>query len=215
MDGRAQQPRAPGGLAGTHWRCSLSSSSSCCIACPRPPHRGVRAAWQSRFELHDQVRRGDLHGCAHPRRSDGVWARLDGERLVVARRVPSSSIEGAGHRRRTLGHPMIDDTRYPPRAAGRLMRCPRPTDAAEAARLPLIEALTADVSPIETKMPQAVALARWHCQMRVRDPRTIGVGTRGGPRSCGGLLGVGGGGGIEWCRFPGDRCPVVSLLVSC
>ena len=99
---------------------------------------------------------------------------------------------------------MIDDTRYPPRPAGPLRRCPRPTIAAEAARLRLIEAPAADPSPTKTKMlpsrrPGPMALS----DASSRPPAPLRVKTRGGPRSCGGLLGVGGAGGIERCRCCG------------
>ena len=49
-----------------------------------------------------------------------------GDHLVVAHRASPGSIEVARHQRRTLGHPMIDDTRYPPRPAGPLRRCRDP-----------------------------------------------------------------------------------------
>ena len=111
----------------------------------------------------------------HTLADETVWVRIDGERVVVTHCAPSGPIEVARHQRSTPGHPMIDDTHYPPRPPGPLARRPKPTSAAEAeflalgegARLWLVEAASAGTSRIKVKMSQAVDLARLHGQIRV------------------------------------------------
>ena len=106
----------------------------------------------------------------HTLADETVWVRVDGERVVVTHCAPSGPIEVARHQRSTPGHPMIDDTHYPPRPPGPLGRRPKPASAAETefcaigdgARTWLVEAAAAGTSRMKVKMAQAVTLARLH-----------------------------------------------------
>ena len=106
----------------------------------------------------------------HTLADETVWVRIDGERVVVTHCAPSGPIEVARHQRSTPGHPMIDDTHYPPRPPGPLGRRPKPASAAETefcaigdgARTWLVEAAAAGTSRMKVKMAQAVTLARLH-----------------------------------------------------
>jgi hypothetical protein len=81
----------------------------------------------------------------------------------------------ARHRLSTPGHPMIDDSHYPPRPAGALGRQPKATSEGEAAflalgegaRLWLVEAGAAGACRVKVKMGEALTLARLHGPDRV------------------------------------------------
>jgi hypothetical protein len=68
-----------------------------------------------------------------------VWARTEGDELVIVHVGPRGAAEVARHRLSTPGHPMIDDAHYPPRPPGPLAREPKATNADEAAFLALGE----------------------------------------------------------------------------
>ena len=99
-----------------------------------------------------------------------VWARTEGEELVVVHVGRRGAAEVARHRLSTPGHPMIDDAHYPPRPPGALARRPKATNEAEAAFLALgegartwlVEAAAAGTSRIRLKMAEALTLARLH-----------------------------------------------------
>lgn len=118
---------------------------------------------------------GVLYSVPHTLADETVWVRVDGDQIVVTHCPASGPVEVARHQRSTPGHPMIDDTHYPPRPAGPLARKPRPSSAAEAeflalgegARLWLVEAASAGTSRVKVKMAEAVQLARLHGQVRV------------------------------------------------
>ena len=111
---------------------------------------------------------GVIYSVPHTLADATVWARVDGDEVVVTHCAASGPVEVARHRRSTPGNPMIDDAHYPARPAGPLHRKPRPTCAAEAeflalgdgARLWLVAAASAGTSRVTAKMTEAVQLAR-------------------------------------------------------
>jgi transposase len=113
---------------------------------------------------------GVLYSVPHTLVEEVVWARVDGDELVVTHLAGRGATEVARHRLSTPGHPRIDDAHYPPRPPGALARQPRATDEGEAAflalgdgaRLWLVEAGAAGTSRVKVKMGQALTLARLH-----------------------------------------------------
>jgi len=113
---------------------------------------------------------GVTYSVPHTLAEEVVWARVDGDELVVTHLAGRGATEVARHRLSTPGHPRIDDAHYPPRPPGALARQPRPTDEGEAAflalgdgaRLWLVEAGAAGASRVKVKMGQALTLARLH-----------------------------------------------------
>jgi len=118
---------------------------------------------------------GVTYSVPHTLANETVWVRVDGDQIVVTHCAASGPVEVARHQRSTPGHPMIDDTHYPPRPAGPLARQPKATSAAEAeflalgegARMWLVEAASAGTSRVKVKMAEAVQLARLHGQVPV------------------------------------------------
>jgi transposase len=104
-----------------------------------------------------------------------VWARVEGDELVVTQLAGRGASEVARHKLSTPGHPRIDDAHYPPRPPGALERQPKATNEAEAAflelgegaRLWLVEAGATGTARIKVKMASAVALSRIHGADRV------------------------------------------------
>jgi transposase len=104
-----------------------------------------------------------------------VWARVEGDELVVTHLAGRGASEVARHKLSTPGHPRIDDAHYPPRPPGALERTPKPTneaeraflDLGEGARRWLVEAGATGTARIKMKMADAVSLARIHGADRV------------------------------------------------
>jgi hypothetical protein len=105
-----------------------------------------------------------------------VWARTDGEELVVIHLDASGGPrEVARHRLTTPGRPAIKDEHYPPRPPGALERRPRARSAEEQAFLALGEgaeqwltrAAAAGTQRVRRKMAEAVDLAKLHCTEQV------------------------------------------------
>jgi transposase len=98
-----------------------------------------------------------------------VWARVEGDAVVIVARTETGLAEIARHRRSTPGQPQIDDAHYPDHPAGRGSRAPRPRplDPAEAACLALgpgaerwlLDAAAAGSVRVRSKMARAVELA--------------------------------------------------------
>jgi len=111
----------------------------------------------------------------HTLADETVWARVEGDELVITHVTGRGATEVARHRLSTPGHPRIDDAHYPPRPAGALARVPKPANAreeeflslGEGARLWLVEAGAAGASRVRVKMAAAVELARLHGAERV------------------------------------------------
>jgi transposase len=99
-----------------------------------------------------------------------VWARIEGDELVVTHVAGRGVSEVARHTLSTPGHPRIDDAHYRPRPPGALERQPKATNEAEAAfldlgegaRMWLVEAGATGTVRIKVKMAAAVSLARLH-----------------------------------------------------
>ena len=100
-----------------------------------------------------------------------VWARVDGDELVVVHADgPEGPREVARHALTTPGRPSIQEEHYPPRPAGALERTPRARSADEKAFLAigpaaerwLIAAAAAGTSRLRRKLAEAVALAKLH-----------------------------------------------------
>jgi transposase len=118
---------------------------------------------------------GVTYSVPHTLADETVWARIEGDELVVTHLSGRGASEVARHRLSTPGHPMIDDAHYPPRPPGPLNREPKATNGAEdaflvlgdGARLWLIEAAAAGASRVKVKMADAVELAALHGVERV------------------------------------------------
>ena len=118
---------------------------------------------------------GVTYSVPHTLADETVWARVEGDHLVVTHVAGRGAVEVARHRLSTPGHPRIDDAHYPPRPAGPLGRAPTPTNPAEAAflaigegaRLWLVEAGAAGAARVKVKMAAAVDLASLHGRERV------------------------------------------------
>ncbi len=118
---------------------------------------------------------GVVYSVPHTLADQVVWVRVDGDELVAVHVTGRGALEVARHRLSTPGHPMIDDSHYPPRPPGALGRQPKATDEGEAAflalgegaRLWLIEAGAAGAGRVKVKMGEALTLARLHGPARV------------------------------------------------
>lgn len=118
---------------------------------------------------------GVTYSVPHTLADEMVWARVEGDELVVTHLSGRGAVEVARHRLSTPGHPMIDDSHYPPRPSGPLNRRPKATNDAEeaflglgeGARLWLVEAAAAGTARVRSKMADAVELAALHGASRV------------------------------------------------
>jgi transposase len=125
-----------------------------------------KVSWQSTISVG-----GALYSVPHQLVDQRVWARVDGEQLIV---VSADGIEGprevARHQLTTPGRPSINDEHYPPRPPGALERRPRARSAEEQAFLRigpaaegwLVKAAAAGTSRVRRKMAEAVDLAKLH-----------------------------------------------------
>ena len=130
-----------------------------------------RVSWQSTISLG-----GALYSVPSELVDERVWARVEGEELVV---VHADAAEGprevARHRLTTPGQPRILAEHYPPRPAGALERRPRPRSAEEAAFLALgpgaetwlVRAAAAGTVRLRRKMAEALDLAKLHGETEV------------------------------------------------
>src|SRR3954466_7250811 len=106
-----------------------------------------------------------------------VWARAEGDELIVIHVGPEGPREVARHRLTTPGRPSIMDEHYPPKPPGALERVPRAQSAAEAAFLQigpgasawLTRAAAAGAGRVRRKMAEAVDLAKLHDHDTVDD----------------------------------------------
>ena len=114
---------------------------------------------------------GARYSVPHDLIDERVWARIDGDQLVVVHVHPDRGpSEVARHQLTTPGRPQIDDAHYPPRPAGALERRPRPRTSEEQAFLAigpsaetwLIQAAAAGASRLRRKVAEAVDLAKLH-----------------------------------------------------
>jgi transposase len=118
---------------------------------------------------------GVTYAVPHTLADETVWVRVEGDELVAVHLAGRGATEVARHALSTPGHPMIDDSHYPPRPAGPLGREPKATNTAEAAFLQLgdgartwlIEAGASGASRVKAKMADAVELSALHGPNRV------------------------------------------------
>jgi transposase len=118
---------------------------------------------------------GVLYSVPHTLADTVVWARVEGDELVVTHLAGRGASEVARHKLSTPGHPRIDDAHYPPRPPGALERQPKATNQAERAFLELgegarrwlVEAGATGTGRIKVKMANAVSLASIHGADRV------------------------------------------------
>ncbi|MST32718.1 IS21 family transposase [Acidimicrobiaceae bacterium USS-CC1] len=104
-----------------------------------------------------------------------VWARFDGDDLVVVHAGPDGAREVARHRRSTPGRARIRAEHYPPRGGDPIARHAKATNKTEAEFLAigpgaerwLVEAAATGASRVKAKMADAVALAKLHGAGRV------------------------------------------------
>jgi len=122
--------------------------------------------WQSLISVG-----GAQYSVPHELIDQRVWARSDGEQLVVIHvDGPAGPREVARHQLTTPGRPAINDQHYPPRPPGALERTPRARNADERAFLAigpgaerwLTRAAAAGAQRVRRKMCEAVDLAKLH-----------------------------------------------------
>jgi hypothetical protein len=127
--------------------------------------------WQSLISVG-----GAQYSVPHALVDERVWARIDGEELIVVHvDGHHGPKEVARHRLTTPGRPAINDEHYPPRPAGALERVPRAQSAEERAFLAigagaeqwLIKAAAAGAQRLRRKIAEAVDLAKLHGTVEV------------------------------------------------
>jgi hypothetical protein len=143
---------------------------------PRLPHTMCfgetrKVNWQSLISVG-----GAQYSVPHELIDERVWARTDGDQLIV---VHVDGYQGpkevARHRLTTPGRPAICEEHYPPRPPGALERHPRARSADEQAFLQigegaeqwLIKAAAAGTQRLRRKMAEAVDLAKLHGTVEV------------------------------------------------
>src|SRR5919108_617768 len=143
---------------------------------PRLPHTMCfgetrKVSWQSLISVG-----GAQYSVPHELIDQRVWARTDGDRLIVVHvDGPAGPKEVARHRLTTPGRPAICDEHYPPRPAGALERNPRGRSAEERAFLALgdgaeawlTRAAAAGAQRLRRKMAEAVDLAKLHGSQQI------------------------------------------------
>ena len=142
-----------------------------CIRCPRK--RSPPPPVRPRLVNTDQtIRFGSVRYSTPPGLvGREVWARVEGEELVITAKLQRGLVEVARHRLSTPGHPRIDLSHYPdhPQHPDGSPRPPRPrarTQAEEAflalgpgAQAWLVEAAATGAQKVRSKMTAAVELA--------------------------------------------------------
>ena len=125
-----------------------------------------KVGWQSTISVG-----GALYSVPHALIDQRVWARTDGDQLVIVHAdSPGGPMEVARHELTTPGRPAIADEHYPPRPPGALQRRPRARSAEEQAFLQigpgaeqwLIKAAAAGAQRVRRKTIEAVDLSKLH-----------------------------------------------------
>jgi transposase len=138
---------------------------------PRVPHtvcfgEARKVNWQSVISVGSA-----RYSVPHELIDQRVWARIDGEELIVIHVHPDRGpSEVARHRLTTPGRPAINDEHYPPKPPGALERRPRAQSAEEQAFLQigpaaetwLIKAAAAGTQRLRRKLAEAVDLSKLH-----------------------------------------------------
>jgi hypothetical protein len=122
--------------------------------------------WQSLISVG-----GAQYSVPHELIDERVWARTDGEELIVVHlNGHQGPKEVARHRLTTPGRPAINEEHYPPRPPGALERRPRARSGeereflalGEGAEQWLIKAAAAGAQRLRRKMAEAVDLGKLH-----------------------------------------------------
>jgi transposase len=130
-----------------------------------------RVGWQSTISVG-----GALYPVPSTLVDERVWARVDGDELVVVHAESAGGPrEVARHPLTTPGRPSIQEAHYPPRPAGALERRPRARNDEEQAFLQigpgaeawLVAAAAAGASRVRRRLAEAVDLAKLHGQEQV------------------------------------------------
>ena len=143
---------------------------------PRLPHTMCfgetrKVNWQSLISVG-----GAQYSVPHELVDQRVWARSDGEQLIVVHvDGPLGPREVARHPLTTPGRPSIQDEHYPPRPEGALERRPRARTEEERAFLALgdgaevwlVKAAAAGAQRVRRKMAEAIDLAKLHGTVEV------------------------------------------------
>jgi Mu transposase, C-terminal domain len=125
-----------------------------------------RVSWQSTISVG-----GAIYSVPSSLVDERVWARIDGQELVVVHADgPDGPREVARHALTTPGRPSIRDEHYPPRPTGALERKPRAHTVEEQAFLQigpgaerwLIAAAANGTTKLRRKLAEATALAKLH-----------------------------------------------------
>ena len=138
---------------------------------PRVPHTVCfgetrKVSWQSTISVG-----GALYSVPHALVDQRVWARIDGDELIVVHADGTGGPrEVARHPLTTPGRPAINGAHYPPRPPGALERRPRARSGEEQAFLAvgpaaetwLIKAAAAGTQRVRRKMAEAVDLSKLH-----------------------------------------------------
>ncbi len=111
---------------------------------------------------------GTRYSVPHELLDERVWARVDGDELVITHLGARGPVEVARHQRANKGNPQINDQHYPARSGTPTERAPRARSAAEADFLAigdgaaqwLAEAAAAGAVRIRSKMAEAISLAK-------------------------------------------------------
>ena len=136
-----------------------------------------RVSWQSTISVG-----GALYSVPCALVAERVWARVEGEQLVVVHaEAPEGPREIARHALTTPGQPRICPEHYPPRPPGALERRPRAGSADEAAFLALdpgasawlTKAAAAGAGRLRRKIAEAVALAKLHGEEEVDEALAV------------------------------------------
>jgi transposase len=164
---------------------------------PRVPHTVCfgetrKVNWQSLISVG-----GAQYSVPHELIDERVWARIDGDLLIVVHvDGHQGPREVARHRLTTPGRPSISDQHYPPRPAGALDRKPRARTIEERAFLALgegaerwlIAAAAAGTSRVRRKMAEAIDLSKLHGTERVE--RALGTCAQAGRFADGDLASI-------------------------
>jgi transposase len=138
---------------------------------PRVPHTVCfgetrKVNWQSVISVGSA-----RYSVPHELIDQRVWARVDGEELIVIHVHPDRGpAEVARHSLTTPGRPAINDEHYPPKPPGALERRPRAQSSEEQAFLQigpaaeawLVRAAAAGTQRLRRKLAEAVGLAKLH-----------------------------------------------------
>ncbi|WP_089303580.1 Mu transposase domain-containing protein, partial [Haloechinothrix alba] len=110
---------------------------------------------------------GVRYSVPHELLDERVWARVDGDEVVITHLERTGPVEVARHPHASKGHPQINDAHYPTRIGDPTRRAPRARSASDAEFLAIgqgaaqwLEEAAAGTARIRAKMAEAVSLAK-------------------------------------------------------